>query len=206
MAETIELIGEHPAYTTAFRKAYPNDRRPVTDYNIANAISSYVRSLSSFNTKFDRYMRGQTSFSRIEKRGFNLFAGKAKCATCHFIPLFNGLVPPQFTETESEVLGVPSIDDRRKIDDDPGKAGFTKSRIHEHAFKTPTLRNIARTAPYMHNGVFDTLEQVMDFYNKGGGAAVLSVAPVNQILPAEPLNLSKREIKSIIAFLGTLSE
>ena len=206
LAETIELIGEHPAYTTAFRKAYPNDRRPVTDYNIANAISSYVRSLSSFNTKFDRYMRGQTSFSRIEKRGFNLFAGKAKCATCHFIPLFNGLVPPQFTETESEVLGVPSIDDRRKIDDDPGKAGFTKSRIHEHAFKTPTLRNIARTAPYMHNGVFDTLEQVMDFYNKGGGAAVLSVAPVNQTLPAEPLNLSKREIKSIIAFLGTLSE
>ena len=205
LQEAIERIEEHQVYSSEFKKAYPNDAQPVTKYNIANAISSYIRSLSSFNTRFDRFMRGQGKLSSAEIRGFNLFAGKAKCATCHFIPLFNGLVPPQFTETESEVLGVPAGKDSSVVDEDLGKFVFTRSEIHKHAFKTPTLRNVTRTAPYMHNGVFNTLEEVMDFYNKGGGAG-MNIHLDNQSLPAEPLNLNKREIKSIIAFLGTLND
>jgi cytochrome c peroxidase len=206
LRESIERIQEHKTYNDAFKKEYPNDKQPVTEYNIANAISSYVRSLSTFNTRFDLYMRGKAKLSSNEKKGFNLFAGKAKCATCHYIPLFNGLVPPQFTETESEVLGVPATTDKNSpVDDDLGKYIFTRSEIHKHAFKTPTLRNITLTAPYMHNGVFSTLEEVMDFYNKGGGAG-LNIHLDNQTLPADSLNLSKKEIKSIIAFLGTLND
>jgi cytochrome c peroxidase len=203
LKETVERIREHSKYHNEFKKAYSNDREPVTEYNIANAISSYLRSLPVFNTRFDRYMRGEAKMSSQEKRGFNLFAGKAKCATCHFMPLFNGLVPPQFTETESEVLGVPASATDSVADSDLGKFMFTRSEINKHAFKTPTLRNVTRTAPYMHNGVFKTLEEVMDFYNKGGGEGS-GIHLNNQTLPPDKLNLSKKEIKSIIAFLKTL--
>lgn len=203
MKEIVERIREHPQYHQQFKTAYPNDQNAVIEYNIANAISSYLRSLPVFNTRFDRYMRGEEKFTTQEMKGFNLFAGKAKCATCHFIPLFNGLVPPQFTETESEVLGVPSVQSAVKVDDDPGKISFTRSEVNRHAFKTPTLRNVTKTAPYMHNGIFGTLEQVLEFYNKGGGAG-LNIHLDNQSLPPDTLNLTKREMKSIIAFLGTL--
>ncbi|MEO5945601.1 MAG: cytochrome C peroxidase, partial [Chitinophagaceae bacterium] len=92
-----------------------------------------------------------------------------------------------------------------KLDDDLGKYNFTKSIVHKHAFKTPTLRNIELTAPYMHNGVFRTLEQVMKFYNKGGGDG-LHIAPDNQTLPPEKLNLSKKEIADIICFMKSLTD
>ncbi|MBL7698671.1 MAG: cytochrome C peroxidase, partial [Chitinophagaceae bacterium] len=203
LKESTDRIRENPDYHKQFSKAYPNDKPAVTAYTIANAISSYLRSLPVFDTKFDRYMRGEAKLSREERKGFNLFAGKAKCATCHFIPLFNGLVPPQFTETESEVLGVPAANSVSGVDADEGKYMFTRSEVHRHAFKTPTLRNITRTAPYMHNGAFKTLEEVMDFYNKGGGAG-MGFNLDNQTLPADSLGLSKREMKSIIVFLRTL--
>lgn len=149
----------------------------------------------------------QSKLNNSEKNGFNLFAGKAKCATCHFIPLFNGLVPPEFTETETEVLGVPAKKSKKdaKLDSDPGKYNTTHSMIHKYAFKTPTLRNIELTTPYMHNGVFNTLEEVMDFYNEGGGEG-LKIAPDNQTLPKDKLNLSKKEIADIIAFMKALTD
>lgn len=203
MKESIERIREHPVYHEQFKKAYPSDKNAVTEYNISNAISSYLRSLPVFNTRFDKYMRGEAKLSSDEKKGFNIFAGKGKCATCHFIPLFNGLVPPQFIETESEVLGVPSTTSSSIVDSDPGKISFTRSEINRNAFKTPTLRNVTKTAPYMHNGVFKTLEEVMDFYNKGGGEG-LNIHLDNQTLPPDSLNLTKREIESVISFLHTL--
>ena len=140
------------------------------------------------------------------KKGFNLFSGKAKCATCHFIPLFNGLVPPEFVETETEVLGVPETTDKTKprLDPDLGKYNTSKSVIHKHSFKTPTVRNIELTAPYMHNGVFNSLEEVLDFYNDGGGQG-LKIAPENQTLPPDKLNLTKKEMQDIIAFMKSLT-
>ncbi len=205
-----KAVGElqsDPIYTSLFRKAYKNENEPVAEYTIANAISSYVRSLVALNSRFDQYLQGDESrMSTMEKRGFNLFMGKAKCATCHFMPLFNGLVPPDYNETESEVLGVPKTNKKRvTIDPDLGKYNYTRSVIHRFAFKTPTLRNIALTAPYMHNGVFATLEEVMDFYNKGGGSG-LGIAPENQTLPAEKLQLTKTEIQAVIAFMKTLTD
>ena len=197
-----------PEYAVLFAKAYPNLKDTIAPFTIANAISSYIRSLIALNSRFDQYMRGdKTKLNTSEKNGFNLFMGKAKCGTCHFVPLFNGLVPPEFSETESEVIGVPETRDtiHPVLDPDEGKYTFTHSVIHRHAFKTPTLRNVALTAPYMHNGVYETLEQVMDFYNKGGGKG-LKIAPENQTLPFDALKLSKKEISDVIAFLKTLTD
>jgi cytochrome c peroxidase len=206
LKESIPRLSDNKNYARLFAEAYSQEE--ITEYNIANAISSYVRSLALLDSRFDRYMRGDNAaINNNEKNGFNLFAGKAKCATCHYIPLFNGLVPPEFVETESEVLGVPASSSKRnsQLSDDEGKYLFTKAVVHKHAMKTPSLRNIALTAPYMHNGVYKTLNEVMDFYNKGGGAA-LGISPENQTLPAQPLHLTKREIKNIISFLGTLTD
>ncbi|HVF97132.1 MAG TPA: hypothetical protein VM871_07420, partial [Flavisolibacter sp.] len=156
--------------------------------------------------RFDQYMRGnKTTLTVDERAGFNLFAGKAACATCHFIPLFNGLTPPQFDDTESEVLGVPANKKQKKLDNDLGKYNFANASVHKYSFKTPTLRNVALTAPYMHNGVFKTLEEVVNFYDKGGGAG-LGIAPPNQTLSTERLNLSSKERKQIVSFLKALTD
>ena len=196
------------AYSRLFNAAYPAEKDPLNTYTIANAIASYVRSLQSLNSPFDEYVRGdETKLTKAEKKGFNLFSGKAKCATCHFIPLFNGVVPPFYANTESEVIGVPKTKNKNpaELDDDLGKYLFIQSEIYKHSFKTPTLRNIELTAPYMHNGVFETLEEVMEFYNNGGGKG-LHIAPKYQTLPFDKLNLSKKEIKDIISFMKTLTD
>ncbi len=196
------------AYSRLFNAAYPAEKDPLNTYTIANAIASYVRSLQSLNSRFDEYVRGdETKLTKAEKKGFNLFAGKAKCATCHFIPLFNGVVPPFYANTESEVIGVPKTKSKNpaELDDDLGKYLFIQSDIYKHSFKTPTLRNIELTAPYMHNGVFETLEEVMEFYNNGGGKG-LHIAPKYQTLPFDKLNLSRKEIKDIISFMKTLTD
>ena len=207
LQESVDDLKAISEYAQSFSDAYPEEREPLNAFNIANAISSYVRSLVSLNSRFDAYMRGdRTKLSVSEKNGFNLFAGKAKCATCHFIPLFNGLVPPEFTDTETEVLGVPANKSKLNatLDTDSGKYNISKAAIHKFSFKTPTLRNINLTAPYMHNGVFNTLEEVMDFYNEGGGAG-LNIAPENQTLPTGKLNLTQKEIADIIAFMKALT-
>ena len=208
LKETVRLVNESSEYKELFKKAYPGERGSITVYTIANAVSSYVRSLSGFSSRFDLYMRGDSTKLNIsEKKGFNLFMGKAKCATCHHPPLFNGLLPPEFEETESEVLGVPETTDtlNAKLDSDLGKYLFTRSAIHKYSFKTPTIRNIELTAPYMHNGVFKTLEEVMAFYNKGGGKG-LKIAPGNQTLSFDKLNLSKKEQTDIINFMKSLTD
>lgn len=208
LAENVTDLKKIQSYVDLFQKAYPNEPDPLTAYTIINSLSTYIRSLTSLNSRFDLYMRRERNkLTKSEKKGFNLFAGKAKCATCHFIPLFNGLVPPVFNETESDVLGVPATAAKKNatLDADTGRYGFTRSEIHKYAFKTPTLRNIELTAPYMHNGVYTTLEEVMEFYNQGGGKG-LNIAPPNQTLPFDKLNLTKKEIKDIIAFMKTLTD
>lgn len=207
LKSSIGMLKRSPEYAALFKKAYPAEADPFSAFNIANAISSYVRSLIGLNSRFDRAIRSKKNLlTNSEMRGFNLFAGKAKCATCHFLPLFSGLVPPGFVETESEVIGVPrNKTGMAEIDPDPGRNDFTHASIHLYSFKIPSLRNIALTAPYMHNGVYQSLEEVMDFYNKGGGAG-LGIVLDNQTLPTEKLNLSAADISDIIAFLHTLTD
>ncbi|WPO79127.1 cytochrome-c peroxidase [Flavobacterium sp. KACC 22761] len=194
-------IQKNPAYVKSFKKAFPKGE--INEFAIKNALASYIRSLSKYDSKFDGYMQNKTAFTADEKAGFNLFAGKAKCATCHFIPLTNGTVPPNFDRSESEILGVPNKD--KKLDGDLGKFVITQASIHKNSFKTPTIRNIELTAPYMHNGVYKTLEEVIDFYNEGGGLGKGFDVP-NQTLPEDKLNLSDKEKKQLIAFMKTLTD
>jgi cytochrome c peroxidase len=130
--------------------------------------------------------------------------GKAKCGTCHFMPLFNGTFPPAFQKMETEVIGVPETISSEKIDPDMGRYNIIKVESFRHAFKIPTVRNAARTAPYMHNGVFTTLNQVLDFYNKGGGAGS-GIKIDNQTLPFDKLGLTEKERNDIISFILCLN-
>jgi len=201
----LEKVKNNKIYQAAFRKVFPNENE-ITEQNLLKSLASYVRTLSKLNSKFDNYLRGKNQLSQNEKNGFNLYMGKAKCATCHFFPLFNGSVPPMFNETESEVLGVPlkNQTENAVADDDLGEYSVTKAPLKKHAFKTPTVRNTAITFPYMHNGVYQTLEEVIDFYNRGGGAGI-DINLDNQTLPTDKLNLSKTEIQDLIAFIRTLN-
>jgi cytochrome c peroxidase len=201
LEKSVSDLKKSKKYASNFEKAFPN--KEITAFAIKNALASYIRSLSSYDARFDRYIRGEEKFNLDEIAGFNLFAGKAKCATCHFIPLTNGTVPPNFDRSESEVLGVPGRN--KKIDVDLGKFDLTKAEVNRYSFKTPTIRNIALTAPYMHNGVFKTLEEVVDFYDGGGGEGLGFNLP-NQTLPTDKLNLTPLEKKQLIAFMKTLTD
>ncbi len=211
--EISQRLSQDVKILEAFKTAYPSESGPINATTISSALSAYVRSLVSFETPVDSVLRGEKSVLltgknlQKVKNGFNLFMGKAACGTCHFPPSFSGLVPPHFTDMESEVLGVPTHPTSKKIDPDLGKGGIYKykSPIYAHAFKTPGLRNISRTAPYMHNGAYSTLQEVMDFYNLGGGIGLRIDVP-NQTLPSEKLNLTKKEIAEIIAFMNALVE
>lgn len=203
--QIIIKIAKVPGYSRQFSAIYKTKK--IEKWQLQNALASYIRSLPKFNSRFDQFMRGsQNAMTQQERDGLNLFTGKAKCASCHFIPLFNGTVPPTYTRTEQEVLGIASDFTNRKLDDDPGRGRFHETvAFLKHSFKTPTLRNISKTAPYMHNGGYKTLKQVMDFYNRGGGLG-LGFKIENQTLPPENLNLSDAEIEKIIAFMETLTD
>lgn len=201
------LLQQDTSYYRLFRKAFNQVAdTAIQESHIMVSLAGYVRSLVSLNARFDQYMRGdRTKMNDDEIKGFNVFMGKAKCGICHFMPLFNGTVPPAFTTTESEVIGVPSTATGITIDGDPGRYAIHEIPQFKFAFKTPTVRNVAYTAPYMHNGVFNTLDQVIDFYNKGGGNA-LGMQLEYQTLPEDSLRLTVQEKRSLIAFLHTLGD
>ncbi len=205
LAKTSKLLNQKDDYKIAFKQAFNVDS--IAPIQIQTAIAAFIRTKAAFDSPFDEYMRGNSTALNVSQiKGFNLFMGKAKCATCHFMPLFNGTVPPFFSTMESEVLGTPSsAKPPYKIDADSGKYFLYNAPLHMYAFKTPTIRNAALTAPYMHNGVYQTLEEVMDFYNKGGGAG-LGIQLENQTLPPDALGLNKSEINDIISFIHALTD
>ncbi|MBC7920089.1 MAG: cytochrome-c peroxidase [Ferruginibacter sp.] len=208
LEKSVRDLAQSSQYTALFGRAFPRAKPALTERNAKVAIASYVRSLVRLNARFDQYMRGDsTKLTALERDGFNMFLGKAKCGTCHFTPLFNGTVPPAFEHTEAEIIGVPATTDtlHPTLDPDEGKFALHRKDLHRFAFKTPTVRNVGVTAPYMHNGVYQTLEEVMDFYNRGGGAGMGIDLPT-QTLPADPLNLTTGEKKAVIAFLHTLTD
>ena len=207
-AVRLRRLGTYPArFRTAFDIA---DDSALSPARLRMALAAYLRSLQALDSRFDRATRGDTALiSSSERRGFSLFMGKARCGTCHFAPLFNGATPPTYTEAEPEVIGTPAgrlgTRDGARIDPDVGRFAVDRVELHRFAFKTPTLRNVALTAPYMHNGVFRTLEEVLDFYDGGGGAG-RGVATPQQTLPRDSLHLSRDEKRDVIAFLGALTD
>ncbi|MBW8687023.1 cytochrome-c peroxidase [Chitinophaga rhizophila] len=199
-------LNQDTALKSRFKGAFPDMQDSILPRHVMRAIAAYIRELHPFRSDFDRYMRGeQTALTAQQKKGLNLFIGKARCATCHFMPLFNGTAAPSFATTESEVLGVLKAPGAKELDPDMGRYIHTKLDELKYAFKTPTLRNISLTAPYMHNGAYRTLEEVMEFYNKGGAAGYGIVVP-GQTLSADSLQLSSAEIAAVIDFMGALTD
>jgi cytochrome c peroxidase len=205
MDAIIKYVSADESYRSLFEKTFPAaTENGIGSDEVANALASYIRSLTKLDSRFDEYMRGdEAALSKQELRGFDLFMGKAKCATCHFVPLFNGVTPPKYVESETEVLGVPLSMADSTVDPDPGYYSVIGVDSYKHAFKVPTLRNISKTSPYMHNGIYQSLEEVMEFYNNGG-AAGLGIHLPNQTLSEEKLHLTENEKKDVIAFMESL--
>lgn len=203
----VKRLQDDPRYITASKKIWPGDS--CLSYNhVRAALAAYVRTLSPFRSPFDRYMKGDiTAMSVSQKKGFNLFMGKAQCGTCHFAPVFNGLLPPYYNVSEFEVLGTLSNDifEDPKTDNDPGRYAVQPGPTTKGAFKTPTVRNAAMTAPYMHNGRFSTMEKVIDFYDKGGGSGLGLNIP-DQTLSSTTLDLTSQEKQDLISFIEALTD
>ncbi len=210
--EVFRKLNSSGEYRRLFTEAFPGfGGKPINRHTLSTALAAYLRSLVGFNSAFDRYVRGESaSLPPAAHRGFNLFMGKAVCGTCHFAPTFSGLVPPLYSENESEVLGVPANTDTLQplLDSDMGRIhGIIResAEFYRRSFKTTTVRNVALTAPYMHNGVYNTLEEVVEFYNRGGGGGLGLEVP-NQTLPFDALHLNRQEQEDIIAFMRALTD
>ena len=141
-------------YRTQFRKVFNSD---VTPENIAKAISAFERTILSGDAPYDRFKAGDKSALSAEaQRGMKVFFGKAQCSSCH--------TGPSFSDFSFHNIGVGM----EKEKSDLGRFDVTKVVGDKGAFKTPTLREIARSGPYMHDGSFKTLEEVIEYYDKGG--------------------------------------
>lgn len=164
-------------YRDQFQKVFGTD---VTSDGIAKAIAAYERTIVSGEAPYDRYKAGdKTAMSESAVRGMNLFFNKARCSSCH--------VGPHFTDHSFHNIGIPGQDE--------GRTAVTKSEGDKGAFKTPTLREIAKSGPYMHDGSLKTLEEVVAHYVKGG-------SPHPQLdEELYPLKLSPEEIADLVTFL-----
>jgi cytochrome c peroxidase len=213
MGSSIDTAARRVAADSAYRSAFagafggPPDSA-VTSQTLRVALATYIRSLTALNSPFDRAVRGDTTaMTAAAQRGFTVFMGKGRCGTCHFAPLFNGTQPPTYLSTDPEIIGVPERPALRHahLDADPGRGAIDGFDAHRFAFKVPTVRNAALTAPYMHNGAFRSLDEVVAFYDAGGGTGI-GVDLRYQTLFDRPLDLSRREKTDLIAFLKTLTD
>lgn len=163
----------------------------ITHANVAKAIAAFERTLLTFNSPFDRYRIGdRRALTGEQKEGRELFfSARTGCSSCHVAPLF--------TDSAFHNLGVPQVGPKAV---DNGRADFTKDPAETGAFKTPTLRNVELSGPYMHDGVFTTLDEVVAFY-VGGGAPVPNKSPL-----MKPLDLTGEEQKALVAFLRSLTD
>lgn len=204
--ELLQKVLSCAEYRNAFKKLLPyTPQEPeITMDHVISAITLYYGRFSNYTAPFDAIMNAEAPAPEDVKQGFNLFMGKAQCGTCHFVPQFNGVKPP-YIGSEFEVLGVPADTAYRSLSPDKGRYEVHPAAEMLHAFRTGTVRNAARTAPYMHNGVFGTLEQVIDFYDAGGGQGRGLPVP-NQTLSADSLHLSTVEKRQLIAFIKSLNE
>jgi cysteine-rich repeat protein len=181
----------------------------ITANNIGRAIATWEASetLLLLDSPVDRFLAGDVSaLNAQQQRGSQLYWGKARCGNCHLAPIYGGTRSISFNQTDLRVVGVPKDAAGTLLDPDLGKGGLLgENPIDNGAFKVPILRNISQTAPYMHNGVFETLEEVIDFYNAGGGPGLGLLVP-----NADPrmikLNLTPPEKADLKAFLEALTD
>ena len=204
-----ELLGKILScneYKKGFEKLLPYTpmEGKITFEHISSALTFYYSKFSTASSEIDKAMNNGKSMNTSAIKGFNIFMSKAQCATCHFVPQFNGVKPP-YVGSEFEVLGTPATKDFKNLSADKGRYLINPATETMNAFRTGSLRNIMHTAPYMHNGVFKTMEEVVDFYDAGGGAGRGLHVP-NQTLSSDSLRLTANEKLDLISFLTALSE
>jgi cytochrome c peroxidase len=179
----VQVLQTIPEYKTLFAKAYPGD--PISEKTVARAIATFERTVVSGQAPFDKWISGdENAIGEDAKRGFDLFNGKAGCAQCHS--------EWNFTDNGFHDVGL--------VDSDRGRGERLPLEGMQFAFKTPTLRNVDRRAPYMHEGNERTLGEVIDFYDRGGDARRKSLSP-----EMVPLHLTAHEKTDLLAFLSTLT-
>ena len=204
--EVLKKIRSCSEYENAFKrfvKLTPNSPKISIDH-IVSALILYYSDFSNYYAPFDDAMNDRKNLNAACEKGFNIFMSKAQCGTCHFVPQFTGVRPP-YISTEFEVVGVPFDTTFKKLSPDSGRAKVNPSPQTMNAFRTGSLRNIEHTKPYMHNGIFNTLDEVIDFYDAGGGSGK-GLAVSNQTLSADSLKLTKNEKAQLKAFIGSLNE
>ncbi len=189
-----------PEYVGMFEKAFDGSgASAVTFDNVTNAIAAFERTVISNNSPFDRYAAGETNALTAEqRRGLTLFRSlKTRCFECHGFPTFAN---PDF-----KVIGVPPMPGRQSTVVDEGRGKIEGGDPYKFAFKVPTLRNVALTPPYMHNGRFQTLEEVVDFYSLGGGQGFGLDLP-NLDDKIRRFAITQEEKKDLVAFLHSLTD
>ncbi len=190
--DILAYLRRHANYSKAFGEAFGD--KGITREGVAWALAQYLRTLVSADARFDRVMRGEAKFTAAEQRGWAIFFDATdslphgECAHCHADPLF--------TTLEFQNIG---LDAPEKIKD-PGREQITGRPSDYGRFRVPALRNVARTAPYMHDGRFTTLEEVVEHYISGGEAGY-NVSP-----NVRPLQLNESQKADLIAFLQTLTD
>lgn len=185
-----------PGYVERFSQVFGGSpEEAVTFENVKKAIAAFERTIVSFNSPFDRYTQGDmNALTEEEKRGLKLFRSvKTRCFECHRFP--------HFADDTFRVIGVPDLDGQAP---DIGRAEVP-GQGPQFAFKVPTLRNVELTAPYMHNGVFATLEEVVDFYAKGGGRQFKDPVPGIDDKIGK-FTLTEQETSDLVAFLKALTD
>lgn len=183
MGNVVRDLSDISKYKQMFDAAYPG--QGITNDTVAKAIAAFERTVVSTDSPFDLWLKGQNTMSEAAVRGFELFKGKANCAACH--SGFN------FTDNGFHNIGLPN-------NTDEGRFKIKAIKVMHGAFKTATLRDIALTPPYMHNGQYKTLEEVVEHYNSGGTPTFDNLDP-----NMKKLNLSKQEKKDLVEFLKSLT-
>ncbi|CAN5732445.1 cytochrome c peroxidase [soil metagenome] len=190
ITEAVERLNRNASYKLLFKKIFG---QPATAKNLSAAFAAYEQTLETVDSKFDDWSNNLKNLTVQEERGRQLFIGsKAKCFDCHFME--------DFTDDNFKNIGLFNGVNLN----DSGRFYISRQNNDLGKFKTPGLRNIAVTAPYMHNGMFRTLEEVVEYYNDPG--KVISNAVNIDPLLSKPLQLTAKEKKELVAFLKTLTD
>lgn len=201
--ELISRLRAIPKYREMFRKAFgvlpKPDGAEVTLPNMARALAAFERRLITTETHYDYFVKGNDNeLSTEQLRGLVVFFGQGQCVVCHIPPTFHDDVVSSVGVTVSPEKGAP-------LDPDPGFAAVVRRQDGFGMFKTPSLRNVEKTAPYFHNGAFKTLEEVVDFYNDGGGRG-RGLDAASQDSKVAKLDLTDRQKQDLVAFLKSLTD
>ena len=191
-------LQKHIDYPVYFRKAFGIEHpEEIKRSLITKAIAQFERILVSYNSKFDRVLRGEARFNAAEQRGWSIFFDASdtlphsECGHCH--------VDPLFTDLDFANNGLEAVNDLNDFRD-KGRGSISNNIYDNGKFKTPTLRNIALTSPYMHDGRFKTLEEVIEHYIRGGHPSFNASPNVRK------LELKESDIQDLVAFLNTLTD